>query len=27
MTYCRHNPIEEILGLPDVVEWGNAYQY
>ena len=27
MTYCRHNPIEEILGLPDVVEWVNAYQY
>ena len=27
MTYCRHNPIEEILGLPDVVERVNAYQY
>ena len=25
MTYCRHNPIEEILGLPDVVERVNAY--
>jgi len=27
MTYCRHNPIEEILGLPDVQERVNAYQY
>jgi len=27
MTYCRHNPIEEILALPDVVERVNAYQY
>ena len=27
MTYCRHNPIEEILGFPDVVERVNAYQY
>ena len=27
MTYYGHNPIEEILGLPDVVERVNAYQY
>ena len=27
MTYCRHNPIEEILAQPDVVERVNAYQY
>lgn len=27
MTYCRHNPIEEILGLPDVLERVNAYMY
>ncbi len=27
MTYCRHNPIEEILGLPDVQERVNAYLY
>ncbi len=27
MTYCRHNPIEEILGLPDVQERINAYMY
>jgi nanoRNase/pAp phosphatase (c-di-AMP/oligoRNAs hydrolase) len=27
MTYCRHNPIEEILGLPDVQERVNAYMY
>jgi len=26
MTYCRHNPIEEILALPDVIERVNAYQ-
>ncbi|NQV99563.1 MAG: exopolyphosphatase [Rhodospirillales bacterium] len=25
MTYCRHNPIEEILSLPDVVERVAAY--
>lgn len=25
MTYCRHNPIEEILALPDVVERVEAY--
>ncbi len=27
MTYCRHNPIEEILAQPDVVERVNTYQY
>ncbi|MDA1089607.1 MAG: DHHA1 domain-containing protein [Proteobacteria bacterium] len=27
MTYCRHNPIEEILGLPDVQERIIAYLY
>ena len=27
MTYCRHNPIEEILALPDVQERVAAYQY
>ncbi len=27
MTYCRHNPIEEILGLPDIEERVNAYHY
>jgi len=26
MTYCRHNPIEEILGLPDVVERVEVYK-
>jgi len=27
MTYCRHNPIEEIMGLPDVQERTSAYLY
>ncbi len=27
MTYCRHNPIEEILAQPDVHERVAAYQY
>ena len=27
MTYCRHNPIDEILGLPDVQERVYAYMY
>ncbi|NQU62295.1 MAG: exopolyphosphatase [Rhodospirillales bacterium] len=27
MTYCRHNPIDEILGLPDVQERVNVYLY
>ena len=27
MTYCRHNPIEEILQLPDVIERVEAYAY
>ncbi len=27
MTYCRHNPIEEILALPDILERVNAYRY
>lgn len=27
MTYCRHNPIDEILALPDVVERVEAYNY
>jgi len=27
MTYCRHNPIDEILGLPDVQERVNVYMY
>lgn len=27
MTYCRHNPIEEILAQPDVRERTAAYQY
>lgn len=27
MTYCRHNPINEILELPDVMERVHAYQY
>ena len=27
MTYCRHNPIEEILGLPDIQERVNTYFY
>ncbi len=26
MTYCRHNPVEEILALPDVVERIEAYR-
>jgi nanoRNase/pAp phosphatase (c-di-AMP/oligoRNAs hydrolase) len=25
MTYCRHNPVEEILTLPDVIERVEAY--
>ncbi len=25
MTYCRHNPVEEILALPDVIERVEAY--
>jgi len=25
MTYCRHNPVEEILALPDVIERIEAY--
>lgn len=27
MTYCRHNPIHEVLALPDVQERVNAYWY
>jgi hypothetical protein len=27
MTYCRHNPIDEILQLPDVLERVEAYAY
>ena len=27
MTYCRHNPIDEILQLPDVLERVEAYTY
>jgi len=27
MTYCRHNPIEEILQLPDVLERVEIYTY
>lgn len=27
MTYCRHNPLEEIMALPDVQERVNAYWY
>ncbi|MBT6094366.1 MAG: exopolyphosphatase [Rhodospirillaceae bacterium] len=27
MTYCRHNPIEEILQLPDVLERFEIYTY
>ncbi len=27
MTYCRHNPLDEILALPDVQERVNAYWY
>lgn len=27
MTYCRHNPIDEILQLPDVLERVEAYSY
>lgn len=27
MTYCRHNPIHEILSLPDIQERVNAYRY
>ncbi len=27
MTYCRHNPIDEILALPDVQERVEAYWY
>lgn len=27
MTYCRHNPIEEILQLPDVLERVELYTY
>lgn len=27
MTYCRHNPIDEILALPDVVERVEAYNF
>ncbi len=27
MTYCRHNPIEEILQLPDVLERFEVYTY
>lgn len=27
MTYCRHNPIDEILALPDVIERVEAYNF
>lgn len=27
MTYCRHNPIDEIMQLPDVLERVGAYSY
>jgi len=27
MTYCRHNPIDEIMHLPDVLERVEAYSY
>lgn len=27
MTYCRHNPIDEIMQLPDVLERVEAYSY
>jgi len=27
MTYCRHNPIDEIMQLPDVLERVEAYTY
>jgi nanoRNase/pAp phosphatase (c-di-AMP/oligoRNAs hydrolase) len=27
MTYCRHNPIEEIIQLPDVIERVEVYTY
>jgi len=26
MTYCRHNPVDEILGLPDVMERVEVYK-